>query len=446
MDFIPYGCSNLGKDEFQDRWKTKKSDSNVKNSNTLSLNISACENPDKPALDLLLDKNQVSTKNSLKNGVGFGKALKDLKQLFIISSFQNPFAFPRQANDEEQEPELMRFRASQRLLNPNDDKYKAVIDYACGLGMDGKSLTLFLSVLAEEEQKSGGRANSAQWNMLSSLIGHRNDFQNYSKELVDKSRRENNENLIRNTYELHSALGQDGSSVKSAVKCLDNNRQMIGMLFSSAVTMWKMLPNDSKKLIVEFVFHVGGWFRSAQVFSKAIANKLISCSKGFGLTLAVLPVVAEIVRSVWLYKNGDISGWRVVKNICDSIVSTALACGATFGTTTVLIAIFAACNFDSCPIFIAISGLVVGFLGGCVADYLIKKFSSWALGLPESETLENAYGYLGVNHLAPDSEVKEAYRRRVLIDHPDKGGSHEAFAKLQGCKELIRVARGRNIF
>uniref|UniRef100_A0AC34GQY1 Uncharacterized protein n=1 Tax=Panagrolaimus sp. ES5 TaxID=591445 RepID=A0AC34GQY1_9BILA len=111
--------SNFYNDEPLDEIKLKK-DSAIKNS-TLSLHIEAYENSieNDNSVASVEDKNQ-----GLKES-GFIKKWKNVKQVFLVGStqpsvIQNPFELPRQQNNDATKPDTMQFKASQKLLNPND--------------------------------------------------------------------------------------------------------------------------------------------------------------------------------------------------------------------------------------------------------------------------------------------------------------------------------------
>uniref|UniRef100_A0AC34G044 Uncharacterized protein n=1 Tax=Panagrolaimus sp. ES5 TaxID=591445 RepID=A0AC34G044_9BILA len=106
--------NNFDKDDEADKKKFKKKDISNPNSNTLSLHIAAYENTIETQSELMDDK--------IEEKANLNKQWKYVKQLFLGSSsvIQNPFEFPRQQeNDATKTPELMQFKASQRLLTPN---------------------------------------------------------------------------------------------------------------------------------------------------------------------------------------------------------------------------------------------------------------------------------------------------------------------------------------
>uniref|UniRef100_A0AC34FML4 Uncharacterized protein n=1 Tax=Panagrolaimus sp. ES5 TaxID=591445 RepID=A0AC34FML4_9BILA len=87
------------------------------NNSTLSLHISAYENLVESNTDDLSDGETEGSKNKNEK--------RDLIKKWEISSlfFQNPFEFPRQQNDRGIRPEMMQFKASQRLRNPNEENF-----------------------------------------------------------------------------------------------------------------------------------------------------------------------------------------------------------------------------------------------------------------------------------------------------------------------------------
>uniref|UniRef100_A0A914PLI9 J domain-containing protein n=1 Tax=Panagrolaimus davidi TaxID=227884 RepID=A0A914PLI9_9BILA len=453
----PYG---LGKDESQDRWKTKKSDSNVKNSNTLSLNIVAYENPDKSALDSLFDKNEVSTKNSLKNRVGFGKKLKDVEQFFYGASAsiqilpgdlprisQNSFEFPRQSNGEEVESEITRFRASQRLLNPNDDKYQAVIDYACTLGMDDETLALLYMALAKKEEEAGGRNKSGDWNMLADLVTTTNlllsllnfnkkAFQNYAEKLIKNYMREEAKEIVKGCLEIKKYMDQHSGS-NNSWSFIEQRYLLVFYLCPPLSAMWKDISPYGRKIVFQSAFR---WATNssgvAEIGEEETVKRITTFSnedKVFSIILAFIPVTFEIVQSVWLWHKGKISGARAAQNIANVDLTSATGFGGAVGGAAI-----GHLLFGGYATFV--EGLFAGFVGNQLSRWLTNNI----FNLPKTRALENAYRYLDVHHQASDSEVEKAYKKRRLIDHPDKGGSHEAFCKLQVCYTIIKIDRCKN--
>uniref|UniRef100_A0A914QTT5 Uncharacterized protein n=1 Tax=Panagrolaimus davidi TaxID=227884 RepID=A0A914QTT5_9BILA len=113
-------CGNLKKDLSLDYFlnvgnvSEKNDDSDTKSNSTLLLRISAYENSVEGGFTHLIGKGK---------NVGFKKNQENWnKQLFpsALSMIRNPFEFPRQQEgDPKDEPEVMGFKASQRLLNSN---------------------------------------------------------------------------------------------------------------------------------------------------------------------------------------------------------------------------------------------------------------------------------------------------------------------------------------
>jgi len=59
---------------------------------------------------------------------------------------------------------------------------------------------------------------------------------------------------------------------------------------------------------------------------------------------------------------------------------------------------------------------------------------------------DNYYSILGVNKNASDSEIKKAYHKLALQNHPDKGGDNEKFQKISVAYETLSDPEKRNIY
>uniref|UniRef100_A0AC34F869 Ubiquitin-like protease family profile domain-containing protein n=1 Tax=Panagrolaimus sp. ES5 TaxID=591445 RepID=A0AC34F869_9BILA len=103
--------------DFGDKEVSKHS--NINNS-TLSLHIAAYENLIEASNELSREEEGKGDDFKVKES-RLTKQWKNSKQIFTDSSiaFQNPFEFSRQQEDENMKPEVMQFKASQKLLNPN---------------------------------------------------------------------------------------------------------------------------------------------------------------------------------------------------------------------------------------------------------------------------------------------------------------------------------------
>lgn len=58
------------------------------------------------------------------------------------------------------------------------------------------------------------------------------------------------------------------------------------------------------------------------------------------------------------------------------------------------------------------------------------------------DELMDAYGILGTSPDDPDDLIRDIYRRKTMVYHPDKGGDPNKFKRLQNAYEVICKERG----
>uniref|UniRef100_A0AC34FJX1 Uncharacterized protein n=1 Tax=Panagrolaimus sp. ES5 TaxID=591445 RepID=A0AC34FJX1_9BILA len=97
---------NVGNDFDKKEFKEAETDSDI---NKLSLLISAYENSIENPIETSLTDNNADDKKGSK-----------INKDFAGSLFEHSFELPRQMYDGNQDPEIMQFKASQKLLNPNE--------------------------------------------------------------------------------------------------------------------------------------------------------------------------------------------------------------------------------------------------------------------------------------------------------------------------------------
>jgi len=67
-------------------------------------------------------------------------------------------------------------------------------------------------------------------------------------------------------------------------------------------------------------------------------------------------------------------------------------------------------------------------------------------GPPKEVDNKKFYDLLGVEKTATYDEIKKAFRKKALKEHPDRGGDKEKFQELQGAYEVLADKEKRDLY
>lgn len=218
------------------------------------------------------------------------------------------------------------------------------------------------------------------------------------------------------------------------LKSKDTIIATIGLTF-----LWKHIPSTTQgeiiSCLVQSAQHIPGGavvsYVGQLVRTSGIATRL---SKALPYVLSAAYLLYEIGTNIYRWRNGEITGKRCAANVTNSVGGlSAGMVGAGIGATI---------GSVGGPIGMGAGALIGGFIGSLTGESLTSLLTGAIFDLAKSEALDKAYDFLGVHHKATDEEVRDAYKKKLLICHPDKGGSQELFLKLQSYLGIIVTDRG----
>uniref|UniRef100_A0AC34FWE9 J domain-containing protein n=1 Tax=Panagrolaimus sp. ES5 TaxID=591445 RepID=A0AC34FWE9_9BILA len=340
----------------------------------------------------------------------------------------------------------------------SENNCQAVIDLACSIfgGSDPEALTILMHKLASEERMFGGRV--LNWQTLADFVNQKQSFKSHANSLIKDSRRNDSEAILDAAVEIEKKMHQNCSTEFGAIDFFDRNPNLISSdLFCGQIELWNDLPQSGKLAILKFISNCVQNISVLHSIGKNENFNLIILrtsiyAKSVSITLATLPIPHEILRAAYLWWYEKLHGKLAASKVVNSTISVIPRFGKAFNEvgkvvcelgTSKTTAISAARRMTICGGQNQNRNIATESDLDTVANKLFIEIlyeQIFVLQKPESQGL--AYKYLNIRSGASDADVAEAYRRHLLIDHPDKGGNKEAFCKLQAFMAIICIARG----
>ena len=211
------------------------------------------------------------------------------------------------------------------------------------------------------------------------------------------------------------------------------------MPFCNLAQGLQSIPPKRKQAIVSNIIHmVQSKFGKGSKITEKVSNQLMFAQMAKPedfVTIITVQLTYEAIQSINSWWNGEISGKRCAKQIIDSS-------GSIFGGYAGA-AVGSAIGSIIAPGYGTVIGAVAG---GAAGSFTASAFSEWLteylFSLPKQVAVENAYRFLGLSPSCSNVELKIQYRTLALRYHPDKGGNHADFHKLQVSTAVIKQVRG----
>lgn len=194
---------------------------------------------------------------------------------------------------------------------------------------------------------------------------------------------------------------------------------------------------------------MGGHAMKAMVENVGARNTAMVLSKTGGASSAtiVLPIgllgyqFACDVKSYW---KGEIDGNDLAENTTKNVTAMGAGCAGGYGGAVVGAEV-GAFGGPVAAMIGAVAGAVAGGIAGAIAgDTVASAALDSFLGggtCEQRSALRKAYRQLGLEQGVSNADVKRKYHQLCREKHPDKGGDHDEWIKINAAYEIIRASQ-----
>eukprot|EP00112_Aurelia_sp_Birch-Aquarium-sp1_P025354 Seg84.1 transcript_id=Seg84.1/GoldUCD/mRNA.D3Y31 product="DnaJ protein" protein_id=Seg84.1/GoldUCD/D3Y31 len=312
---------------------------------------------------------------------------------------------------------------------------------------DGREEDLCRILFFLDEENSAYMENqerpyAPQWRSLKATINNEKAFKMLAEKLSEDTKRANKDQAFRYRMNMvyeqmldysEDSLPADHCQGFDLVRFKDSelNSTSVSAGFARA---WSMIPAAAKDNIREILPRLISDRRVVSSIDEFVGMVDKTGGTVVMVGLAAVHLFYKAYQHIKRWWAGEISGKRCAKSLIDD--TAAIIGGMTGGVGG------AALGSLLGPCGTVLGGIVGGWVAAATTNVIFDRLTQTIFGIPQSEALEKAYIYLGVEMSSSNGEVNKAFRQLCLKHHPDKGGDTDEFVVLQCHMAVIRQARG----